>query len=102
MEQHYQRSQMRATVYGGGSLAWDDVEKGAQTSNVIVRNLSGLGLQVICGRPIRTGAVVFLTGDTFECLGEVRYCVYGEDGYRIGIEFKREPYRRPAARTAPV
>jgi hypothetical protein len=49
---------------------------------------------VLCHRAIRTGAVVFLTGETYECLGKVRYCVYGEDGYRIGIQFTREPYPR--------
>jgi hypothetical protein len=64
------------------------------TSSVIVRNLSGQGLQIVCHEAIRTGAVVFLTGETYECFGKVRYCVYGEDGYRIGIQFTREPYKR--------
>lgn len=102
MEQQYQRAEIRAAVYGGGSLVWDDVELGAQTSPVVVRNLSSQGLQVLCSRAIRTGAVVFLTGDAYECLGEVRYCVYGEDGYRIGIALKREPYRRTSDPAMPV
>ncbi len=94
MENHYQRAERRAIVYGGGSLTWDDAANGSRTSSVIVRNLSGEGLQIVCHQAIRTGAVVFLTGETYECLGKVRYCVYGEDGYRIGIQFTREPYLR--------
>jgi hypothetical protein len=94
MENRYQRSELRASVYGGGSLTWDDAGEGSRTSSVIVRNLSEQGIQVLCHRAIRTGAVVFLTGETYECLGKVRYCVYGEDGYRIGIQFTREPYPR--------
>ena len=102
MEQHYRRSEMRAAVYGGGVLAWNDAEKGPRTARVVVTNLSGQGLQIICSEAIRTGAVVFLTGDTYECLGEVRYCVYGDDGYRIGIELRRDPYPCPAGPTTPV
>ena len=102
MENQYQRAEIRAAVFGDGSLTWDDAAAGAQTSKVIVRNLSGNGIQVVCARAIRTGVAVFLTGDAYEYLGEVRYCVYGEDGYRIGIEFKREPYPAPPGHSTPV
>ena len=57
---------------------------------------------MLCARAINTGAIVFLTGESYECLGEVKYCVYGQDGYRIGIEFKREPYHRIADQATPV
>ncbi len=102
MEQDYQRGDMRAPVYGVGSLSWDDAGAGAQTSPVVVRNLSERGIQVVCEQPVRTGAAVFLTGDAYECLGEVKYCVVGDGGFRIGIELVREPYRRLADESRPV
>ena len=102
MEQQYQRAERRASVYGAASLAWNDAELGGQTSPVIVRNMSGQGIQVICGRPISTGAVTFLTGDNYECLGEVRYCVFDDDGYLIGIRFKRAPYPVLADESTPM
>jgi hypothetical protein len=94
MEAAYQRSEMRASVYGGGSLTWEDADEGSRTSPVVVRNLSGHGLQVVCQRAVRAGAAVFLTGETYECLGEVKYCVHVDGGFRIGIELRREPYLR--------
>ena len=93
----YQRSELRAPVFGGGWLTWDDAREGARTSHVVVRNLSGQGLQVVSPRQVRTGAVVFLTGETYECLGKVKYCVHGDGGFRIGIQFMREPYPRAAS-----
>jgi hypothetical protein len=92
MEAAYQRSEMRASVYGGGSLTWEDADEGSRTSPVVVRNLSGHGLQVVCQRAVRAGAAVFLTGETYECLGEVKYCVHVDGGFRIGIQLSRPPY----------
>lgn len=100
MFEGYQRSETRAPVFGGGSLTWNDGLEGACTEPVTVRNLSGHGLQVLCRRPIRAGAPVFLTGETYECLGTVKYCVYSDEGFRIGIELERDPYPRSGSDTA--
>jgi hypothetical protein len=65
---------------------------------VTVRNVSEQGMQLRCEQAIRPGTVVFLTGERYECLGTVRYCVHHDDGYRIGLEFVREPYLRNPAK----
>ncbi|MEZ5366767.1 MAG: hypothetical protein R2748_31610 [Bryobacterales bacterium] len=100
MFERYQRREMRAEVFGEGSLTWNDGLDGARTSSVTVRNLSSQGLQVVCRKAIRAGASVFLTGETYECLGTVKYCVYSDEGFRIGIELEREPYHRANDDTA--
>ena len=53
MFEPYQRREMRAQVFGEGSLTWNDGLDGAHTSPVRVRNVSSQGLQVVCRRAIR-------------------------------------------------
>jgi len=90
---HYSRSEERLAARGPGKLTWD-AGHGARECVVEVRNISSAGVQVASKRPLQPGWTAYLTGEQFECLGEVEYCVSVDTGYLVGMSFRREPYFR--------
>ena len=93
MNRPYVRGEERMDVRGSGKLTWD-AGNGARDCAVAVRNISASGVQVVSKRALQPGWVAFLTGEKFECLGDVQYCRSTEEGYVVGMRFRREPYFR--------
>lgn len=83
----------RVRVSGGGVLSWDDGKRSYECS-AQVRDTSDGGLQLLLSRAVPVGSTAYLTGETFQCLGTVRYCQASADGYAVGLSFVRDPYFR--------
>jgi len=91
----YSRSEPRLPAKGPATMTWD-AGNGSRESQVEVRNISSAGVQVVSKRPLQPGWTAYLTGEQFECLGEVEYCVSVDVGFYVGMSFRREPYFRNA------
>ncbi len=85
------RRESREFVQGAGRLAWD-ASTGAREAQVVVRNLSPGGLQLVSRKRVDVGVVAYLTGAQFQCLGSIRYCRSTPEGYLVGLCFTRDPF----------
>lgn len=85
------RREKRELVNGAGRLVWD-TPAGAREVQVVVRDLSPGGLQVVSRKRVDVGVVAFLTGSQFQCLGSIRYCRSTQQGYLVGLCFTRDPF----------
>ena len=85
------RREVRQAVSGGAMLYWREPSRGWRTSGVAVRNLSPSGLQLVCPQALAVPQTVRIVGQSFECIGVVRYCEPTGDDFRLGIEFTTRP-----------
>ena len=69
-------------------IEWRDAEGRVQCAVANLEDISALGacLQVESEIPLRT--VVRMTVMKVEYVGEVRYCVFRESGYFLGVQFE--------------
>ena len=96
----YVRREQRERVTGAATLSWEVGGLG-QVCVYRVRNLTADGMQAVGRLPIPPGTRVFISGERYECLGQVRYCLEDAVERRIGLEFLSDPYRLGSARQAP-
>jgi len=89
----YQRLQERYQTTGSAQLTWDSGD-GARECSARVRNINSGGAQLVTAKALEPGSVAYLTGDQFECLGEVVYCRTSAGSFVVGIRFRYEPYLR--------
>lgn len=99
IDQGYRRIHQRTHVTGNGVLTWD-AGNGARQCSATVRNLGDGGLQLLVSRPLSQGWTAYLTGEMFECVGKVRYCVPEQGGFLVGLEFSHDPYLRNTVKSA--
>lgn len=97
-ENAYVRAHQRIPVTGSGVLTWD-AGNGARRCPTQVRNLGDGGLQLFVTRAMVRGWTAYVTGETFECVGDVRYCVPSDGGFLVGLSFRHEPYLRSNGKT---
>ena len=64
---------------------------------VTVRNISDEGVKVAVPEGIEVLQVVRLSGQTWECLGRIVYCVREGESLVAGIQFMRPPYPKDSA-----
>jgi len=69
-------------------IEWQDVEGGVHCGVANLEDISALGacLQVESEIPLRT--TVRMTVMEVEYVGEIRYCVFRESGYFLGVQFE--------------
>jgi len=87
---HERRNEDRLTAGGGGKLFFSDDAYGRAVT-VQVLNVSATGAQVASSERLEPHRNVRLTGSTWECLGQVRYCRKEGDSFFAGIQFMRPP-----------
>lgn len=92
----YARRTQREPATGSATLSWE-AEGVAQVCPISLRNLTADGMQAVGPRAVSPGAAVFVSGERYECAGEVRYCIRAEDGYCFGLRFRSDPYPPPSA-----
>jgi len=85
------RRQDRLPAVGSGALHWFAGSQG-RTATVEVEDVTESGVRVRAPEPIAPGEMVRLTGESWECLGRVRYCHVGDDGSILGIELTGPAY----------
>jgi len=98
---HYSRRQERYEVTGTGKLTWDS-GTGSEECSVVVRNINSKGVQVVASSALEPGSVAYLSGDEFECLGDVRYCRSTVEGFLVGLSFRQDPFFRNSVADSPV
>lgn len=93
---NYRRAYQRMGATGRGTLTWD-AGHGSRQCSVQVRNISDGGAQLLVSRPLAPGWTAYLTGEMFECIGAIQYCVEAAGGFLVGLSFERDPYAKPAS-----
>ena len=81
------RSEARMLCADVVEACWTDEHGMAQRSTALLEDISASGacLQFECAIPL--GAKLTWAGSTHEFVGDVRYCVYREIGYFVGVQF---------------
>ena len=87
------RREVRQPVRGTGVLRWSG-PNGPRTVEVQVQDMSASGMQFELSEPIQVDETVRLAGQSFECIGLVRYCTPQGNRFVVGIQFTRPPYDR--------
>jgi hypothetical protein len=89
------RREDRLSSGGTGILSWFD--GGRQTATVTVKNATKGGVQLEMQQSVPLHQMVRLSGETWECQGQVRYCRRELGKILLGIQFTRPPYLRGVA-----
>jgi hypothetical protein len=89
--QHDNRREDRLATIGCGTLVCSD-RRGRPVLRVQVTNTSKQGAQVEIDQPISIHQLVRLSGQTWECLGQVRYCQRRGTKFVAGIQFTQAPH----------
>ncbi len=95
----YARRAQREPAVGSATLSWETLGR-PHACTIRLCNLTADGMQAVGPRRLDPGTAVFVSGDRYECAGEVRYCLAFDGGFRFGLEFRSDPY--PLADDAPV
>jgi hypothetical protein len=91
------RREDRYPVVGQGTLKWNDGRL-HHTSAVQVCNVTPEGVRVRLDRELHSGQMVRLSGETWECIGAVRYCEpEGGHYWALGLEILGSAYPKDAA-----
>jgi hypothetical protein len=70
------------------------VHWGGKSMRVMIRNVTGQGLQFEAAKAIPDATVVRLSGRNVECQGITRYFKPVNDRYLVGVELVRPPYSK--------
>lgn len=85
------RHEDRLPTAGQGTLHWKD-RSGGQVASVYVRNVAESGVQIEIHKRLDPHQTVWLSGQSWECEGRVRYCRREGSRYLVGIQLLRPPY----------
>jgi hypothetical protein len=85
------RREDRLISAGSGRLHWTD-RAGQHIAIVEVQNVTEEGLQVMVNEGLPHQQTVRLSGETWECIGDVCYCRTEGRKFVAGIQLRRRPY----------
>jgi hypothetical protein len=85
------RREDRLAAAGSGRLQWTD-RAGQHVAMVEVRNVTEDGLQVMANELLPQQQTVRLSGETWECIGDVCYCRSEGRKFVAGIRMRRRPF----------
>ena len=89
------RREDRLSSGGTAILCW--FEGGRQSATVTVTNATKGGVQLEVPQSVPLHQMVRLSGETWECQGQVRYCRREPGKVLLGVQFTRPPYPKSAA-----
>ena len=85
------RRTQRLPAAGTGLLEWNDAT-GPRGTTVRVTNVSADGVTIELPEAVKAPQMGRLTGNTWQCLGWLRYCNEQRGGFMAGFEFVQDPY----------
>jgi hypothetical protein len=91
------RRQDRIPVSGKGEVHWYDKGGHQRVATVEVENVTESGVRLKVAESLRGVAMLRLTGETWECLGRIRYSEAGVTGHGVGIELASPAYLKESA-----
>jgi hypothetical protein len=91
------RRQDRIPVSGQGEVHWYDKAGLRRVAAVAVENVTESGVRLNMSESLRGVPMLRLTGETWECLGRIRYCESGVAGYGVGVELAGPAYLKESA-----
>jgi len=94
-EQHDNRREDRLPTIGRATLVCSG--PGACSLSVQVTNTSTGGVQVELDQALPVHQMARLSGETYEVLGQLRYCRRRGSKFVVGIQFTRPPYPKGSA-----
>jgi hypothetical protein len=70
-------------------VAWEDEEHRARQATAVLEDISSVGACLQFETPVATGTRVHLYCGKEALEGKVRYCVYRDIGYLVGVQFAK-------------
>lgn len=90
------RREDRIPSAGNGSLEWFEMRE-KRAAPVVVEDVTEGGVRLRLEESLSQVDMVRLTGETWECLGKVRYCLARDGGTVLGIELAGPAYLKDSA-----
>ncbi|GEM_PF-1801455 len=84
----------RLPASGSGTLEWTDPTRRHRTATVTVKDITADGVRLEADEPLETLNGARLVGETWECLGSIRYCRPENGRFVAGMQLTRLPIRR--------
>jgi hypothetical protein len=81
------RSEIRMMCADVIEASWRDRQGRRRRSTALLEDISRSGACLQLERPVPLGAMLALRCHSRELVGVVRYCVFREIGYFVGVEF---------------
>src|SRR5581483_3815902 len=88
----------RLPASGSGTLEWIDPSRRRRTATVTVKDITADGVRLEADQPLETWNGARLIGETWECLGSIRYCRPENGRFVAGMQLTRLPIRRTDSR----
>lgn len=81
----------RLSSAGTGTLQWSMPGGARQAARVSVRNIGASGALIVSDQPLVVDQMVRLSGETWECIGRIRYCRRDGKKFLSGIQLTQPP-----------
>jgi hypothetical protein len=86
------RSEVRMMCADVVAACWTDKDGQTQRADALLENISPSGACLQFEVPVPLGVSLHLVCTKHEFVGEVRYCVYQEIGYFVGVKFEPQSH----------
>ncbi len=87
MSQEIQRDDQRSLCADLIKIIWTDESGGKQKELVVLEDISPNGACLQVEHPIKVGIPISLLYPDGRYYGRIRYCVFQDTGYFVGVEF---------------